>query len=40
MDMLDDIRGLYEQGAEGGRIRGEYSRQILERVKEMTEVVN
>ncbi|HRW75940.1 MAG TPA: tryptophan 7-halogenase [Saprospiraceae bacterium] len=40
MDMLDDIRGIYEQGAEGGRIRNEYSRQILEKVKEMTEVVN
>lgn len=40
MEMLPDIRGIYEQGAEGGRIRAEYSRQILEKVKEMTEVVN
>ena len=35
MEMLDDIRGIYEQGAEGGRIRNEYSRQILEKVKEV-----
>lgn len=36
MEILDDIRGLYEQGAEGGRIRAEYTRQILERVAELT----
>lgn len=36
MEMLDDLHGLYEQGAEGGRIRAEYTRQILSRVAELT----
>ncbi|MCO6484996.1 MAG: hypothetical protein J5I41_04390 [Saprospiraceae bacterium] len=39
MEMLDDLRGLYEQGAEGGRIRAEYTRQILSRVAQVTRTV-
>lgn len=38
LEVLSDLRGIYEQGAEGGKVRNEYTRQILARIQELTTV--
>ncbi len=38
MEVLKDLRGIFEQGVAGGKVRNEYTRQILERIKEVTTV--
>lgn len=38
LEMLDDLRGIHEMGMEGARIRQEYTRRILARIRDMQEV--
>lgn len=38
LEILSDLRGIYEQGAEGGKVRNAYTRQILDRIQEVTTV--